>query len=551
MHDYFDLGDHTCAVSTRSADAQRWFDRGLVWCYGFNHEEAVRCFENTLDADPDCAMACWGIAYATGPFYNNPWEWFADDERVAAVALCHAHAQRAMTLAEQASPVEQALVKALTRRFQSDQVVAADEFGRWNDAYAQAMRKVVAAFPEHLDVITLAAEALMTRTAWRLWDVHAGVPAEGADTLEAMDLLERGMRLAEECGWSPHPGMLHLYIHVVEMSPHPERGLHAADQLRYLSPGNGHLLHMPSHIDVLCGQYDEAIAANDRAIAADRKYQALRGVNEFYAASCCHDFHLKMHAAMFMGQYQIAMEAADGIRDLLPEEALRVDRPYLAGALETFYAMKSHVWVRFGRWQEIIDEPLPGDPRLYLITTTLLHNAKGVAYAATGDLANAAQELQSHADMLAMVPADHVIGNNNALDVLAVGRQLLYGEIEYRKGNCDQAFGHLRQAVESDDRLIYSEPWDWMHPPRHALGALLLEQDHVEEAAAVYRADLGLDDTLPRCLWHPDNVWALHGYVECLNRMGRHGELEALEDRLALAQARADVTIDASCCCRV
>jgi tetratricopeptide (TPR) repeat protein len=551
MNDYYDLGSYSRPVTTKSPEAQLWFDRGLMWCYAYNHEESVRCFARATELDPDCAMAYWGIGYASGCNYNKPWEAFGEDELVQAVADARAAAESALARLDGATPAEQALVKALERRYQSDQVLSEDDFVAWNDDYAAAMREVYGAFPDDWDVATLFAEALINRTPWQLWDLKSGQPAAGADTLEAVEVLERAMLSVEESGSEPHPGMLHMYVHTMEMSPHPERALRAGDTLRDLVPDAGHLLHMPSHIDVLCGLYHDGVVANSRAIAADRRFLEREGPLNFYTLYRCHDYHFKLYSAMFLGQYRAAIEAAEELIATVPEELLRVETPPMADWLEGFITMKLHVLVRFGQWQQIIDEPLPDDPELYSVTTAMLHYAKGVAQAASENVEAAEEERALFKEAFARVPDSRYIFNNQCIDILAIASEMLDGEVEYRKGNYEAAFASLRKAVELDDNLPYDEPWGWMQPARHALGALLLEQGHVEEAAQIYRADLGLDDTLTRPSQHPDNVWSLHGYVECLHRLGHHAEAEALERRLDLAKARADVEINASCYCRL
>ena len=550
MDDYFDLGRHSRPITTRSAAAQRWFDRGLVWCYGFNQEEGAVCFKNAAACDPDCAMAHWGVAFASGPFYNMTWDLFSPPEAEAAVVVCYAAAQRALACAAATTPVEQGLIRALARRFQAGHVVSLEEFTAWDDAFADAMRAVHADFPEDLDVIALFAEAMMTRTPWRLWDVHRDQPTEGADTLEVMRVLEAGLDLIERRGLDPHPGILHMYIHAMEMSPTPERALRAADTLRDVVPDAGHLQHMPSHIYMLCGLYHESCLVNEKAIAADMKFLAYAGPHNFYTTSRCHDFHLMMFAGMFLGRYRTARAAADGIAATLPPGVLCVDKPYMAATLEGYYAMRMHVPVRFGRWREIIEAPLPDDPELYCVSLAMDHYAKGVAHAALAEIAAAEAEKQRFQAACAAIPPGRFFFNNLALDTLAVAAAMLDGELAYRKGEHAAAFAHLRRAVDLEDWLHYSEPRSWMHPPRHALGALLLEQGHVVEAAVVYRADLGLDDTLNRCSRHPDNVWCLHGYVECLRRLGEDREAAMMQQRLDLALARTDVAITASCCCR-
>ena len=548
--DYYDLGNYQRPITAASPDAHLWFNRGLIWCYAFNQEEAVRCFRRAAEIDPDCAMAYWGVAYGKGPFYNLLWTDFTASELEDVIVTSHEASQRALALSEGASPVEQALIRALARRYQSGRVVGYDVLQSWIDDYAVAMAEVYAAFPDDVDVIALYAEALMTRTPWRLWDVDKGVPAEGADTLEAIAVLERGMRLVEERGAEPHAGMVHMYIHAMEMSPTPEAALPATDALRDLVPDGGHLRHMPSHIDVLCGRYVEAITANDKAIAADKKFLELAGPHDFYTTSCCHDFHLKMYASMFAGRFQPALDAADDLAEMLTEDVLRNDQPYTAATLEGYYSMKMHVLVRFGRWQAIVDTPPPGDPELYCVTIAMHHYAKGVANAALGNIEAAEREKLAFEAAVANIAADRLFFNNLAADIMAVARAMLDGELAYHKGDDEDAFSHLRRAAVLSDRLHYTEPWAWMHPPRHALGALLLERGHVEEAARVYAADLGLTDDLKRCCQHPGNVWSLHGYVECLRRQQRDAEADAIQPQLDAALAACDVPIGASCCCR-
>jgi tetratricopeptide (TPR) repeat protein len=551
MSDYYNLGTYRRPVTTNSPLAQLWFDRGLLWCYGYNHEEAVRCFRTATAYDTGCAMAYWGIAHASGSNYNKRWEAFAAEELREALAVARQATEAALGCLDRATPVEQALIRALEQRYQAAQEQRTDALCAWNDAYAASMRGVYAAFPNDLDVCALFAEAMINRTPWQLWDLNSGEPVAGANTLEAVAVLEQALRLMDEHGAEAHPGVLHMYIHTMEMSPHPERALRACDALRDLVPDAGHLCHMPSHIDVLCGHYYAGMVANRQAILADCKYVAQQGPLNFYTLYRSHDYHFKLYSAMFLGQYRPALQAARALIAAIPTDLLRVTNPPMADWLEGFVGMKMHVLVRFGKWQAILDAPLPDDPALYCVTTAMLHYAKGVAHAVCGHIEAAETAQQHFAAAVAQVPKTRYIFNNTCTDILAIAAAMLHGEIEYRKGNYDSAFAYLRQAVELDDHLPYDEPWGWMQPARHALGALLLEQGRVEEAAQVYRADLGLDNTLSRASQHPENVWSLHGYVECLHRLGKHAEATALQARLDLAVARADVEITASCFCRV
>ena len=403
-------------------------------------------------------------------------------------------------------------------------------------------------FGDDLDVAALYADALMNLTPWQLWDLRTGEPAAGARTVEAREVLDRAL---ESPAARAHPGVLHMYIHLMEMSPYPERARRAAEHLRGLVPDAGHLHHMPTHLDVLCGDYGRVVASNTDAIAADDRYLARNGAMNFYTLYRCHDYHFKIYGAMFLGQSEVALSTAARLADSIPDDLLRAESPPMADWLEGFLAMRVHVLIRFGRWQDILDLPMPADPALYCVTTAMLRYAKGVACAALGRVAEAEAERELFRLAQAAVPATRTLFNNTCADVLAIAGAMLDGELDYRKGNVEAAFACLRRAIELDDGLPYDEPWGWMQPTRHAYGALLLEQGRVAEAETVYRADLGFDDTLPRACQHPGNVWSLHGFHECLIRLGKLGEAAIIEQQLKLTVALADVPIESSCFCRL
>jgi tetratricopeptide (TPR) repeat protein len=552
MPEYFDLGSYSRPV-TGTAPAQTWFDRGLVWAYAFNHEEAAACFERAAGADPSCVMAYWGLAYTLGPNYNKPWEAFGAGEAPAAISRALTALGEATGPARPAAPVERALLQAMAARYPAAAPVSDDDWDpvagqARNAGYAAAMREIYRSHPGDLDVAALFADALLNLTPWALWDIATGEPAQGAATLEAKAVLEQALASPEG---RAHPGVLHMYIHLMEMSAQPEDALAAGDLLRDLVPDAGHLRHMPTHLDVLCGDYASVVAGNSAAIVADEKFRAQHGAMNFYTLYRAHDYHFKVYGAMFLGQERAALEAADQLAAAIPGDLLRMRNPPMADWLEGFVAMRLHVLIRFGRWAEILAAPLPADPDLYLVTTAMTHYAKGVAHAASGQVAEAAAEQARFAAAVARVPQARTIFNNTCLDVLAVAGAMLDGEIEYRRGYYDEAFRLLRRAVELDDGLPYDEPWGWMQPARHAYGALLLEQGLLAEAEAVYRADLGLDGTLARACQHPGNVWSLHGYHECLTRLGKHEQAGIVKQQLKIAAARADVPITSSCYCRL
>jgi tetratricopeptide (TPR) repeat protein len=541
----YDLGSYARTVTTQSPDAQRWFDRGLNWCFGYHHQEAIACFEKALEHDPDCAMAHWGIGYALGPNYNLPWELLDADSRAAALGKAYDATQAALARKENVTAPERALIEALSARYPQREAI--DKLQPWNDAFADAMRIVHRAHPKDLDLTTIFVEAILNRTPWQMWDIKSGMPAAGAGTVEAREALESAFR--DLPGAKDHPGLLHLYVHLMEMSPHPEVALIAGDKLRDLTRDMGHLTHMPTHIDIQCGQYRDALYWNQRAVAADRRYYERSGPMNFYSAYRAHNYHFTAYAAMFLGQYAPAIAAADEMIETIPEALLRISSPPMADFFESYLSIRQHVLIRFGKWREILAEPLPLDDALYCNLAAMMHYAKGVAHAALGDAAAAEKEQALFRAAVHRVPPSRKLHNVPCVQLLDVAEKMLAGEIAYRRGEVCQGFDHLREAIALEDALPYDEPWGWMQPVRHALGALLLEQGWVSEAEAVYREDLGLGGALPRAQIHPENVWALRGLLDCLERRGAHAEAAAIRPRVEIAAARADMAVSASCFC--
>lgn len=544
----FDLGPWSRKITTASAEAQLWFDRGLNWTYAFNQEEAVACYRRALGQDPDCAMAWWGIAYAAGPFYNRPWIRFTDAEIAQTLPLCHGAARNALALADRVDEAERALIEAIPLRYRARRETDRQRLGAWHRDFTDAMGEAQRAYPGDLDIAALFAEAAVTCTPRQLWNIGTGKPNPDSLTEQALAVLEPALeRIRQE--ERPHPGILHMYIHALEMSPFPEKALWVADMLRGHAPDAGHLEHMPAHIYVLCGDYARSVEQSRRAVAADDKYLAHAGAQNFYTTARCHDLHLCMYAAMMAGQFRPAIHAADRIREIATPQVVSGSAPFMASILDGYSAMRTHVLVRFGKWRELTGEAPPEEPARMPVRAAMHAYGRAVAHAALGEIPEAEAARGAFDEALARIPDSAVFLSNSVRDVLAVGQAMADGELAYRGGDFETAFEALRTAVARDDALNYTEPWAWMHPPRHALGALLAEQGRFGEAEAVYRSDLGLDGELARCCQHPDNVWALHGLVECMEYKGG-GETELLMQRLGFAEASTDVEIKASCCCR-
>ena len=349
--------------------------------------------------------------------------------------------------------------------------------------------QVYAAAPDDLDVVTLYADALMNLTPWQLWDLTTGEPAVGARTAEAQRALDLALHTDEAL---VHPGILHMYIHLMEMSPEPERAQPVSDRLRGLVPDAGHLHHMPSHLDVICGDYRAAIRANTAAVTADEKYRRHAGAMNFYTLYRCHNYHFIIYAAMFLGQRRVALEAVAGLEASIPDDLLRVTSPPMADWLEGFLAMRVHVLIRFGEWAEIVLIARAGRTP----TSTAFPSPCGITPAASlslrpgGSPRPASNETRSGARSTASRRPDDL---QQHLPRHPGGRlALLDGELNYRNGHHDAAFADWA-AVELDDTCPTTSRGRWMQPTRHALGALLLEQGRVEQAHEVYTADLGVD----------------------------------------------------------
>ncbi|KAL4982633.1 hypothetical protein BDW68DRAFT_170507 [Aspergillus falconensis] len=545
---YYDVGSFGHTITTTSADAQTWFNRGLTWVYSFNHVEGAYCFRQAIAHDPTCAMAYWGLAYAVGPNYNKPWEKFDQGDLHASVQRGYDASREAKKHAVNSTPLEQALVDAIQSQFPTSE--PAKDYPTVNKRYADAMKTVYETYGRDLDVATLYADALMNMTPWALWDLFTGKPNPKAPTMEVKAVLERALA-QEQDGANSNPGLLHLYIHFIEMSPTPELGINAADHLRDLVPDAGHIHHMPTHLDILIGDWRRSISSNYRSTIADDKYFRKSGANNFYTFYRLHDYHSLIYAAMFAGKSKVAFDAVTRMESTVPEEVLQIQSPPMADWLEQFIPIRLHVMVRFGMWEELKCKEPPQDQTLYAGTTATTYYARAIAYAATGDIPSARTEQAIFHQAWARVPETRRAYNGKLIDVLKVADAMLEGEIEYRCANYDKAFAALRRAIDLEDKLPYSEPWSWMQPVRHAYAALLMEQGHLEEALQVYRADLGLDTSVIRPRRHPNNVWSLQGYHECLVRLGRADEAAVIEQPLTLALAVADVPIKASCFCRL
>ena len=512
------LGSHAYPITTSSPGAQRAFDRGLTLAYAFSHDAAEQEFRYAAALDPDCAMAWWGVALVQGPHIN-----FAAVPPERATTAWQA-LQNARVRAPRATARERALIDALGARYTDPQ--PADRRGL-DEAYANAMRQVWQTYPDDADIGTLFAESMMDLRPWDLWTTD-GRPQPGTEEIDAT--LVRVLQLAPQ-----HPGANHLYIHLVEASRHPERGVRAADRLRTLVPDAGHLVHMPAHIDARVGRWSDAAEANRRAIAADATFRAAYPRPGFYAMYMMHNQHFLAYAAMMQGQSAVALAVARQMLADVPEDFLREHTAVADG----YMIFASEVLMRFGRWEEMLAEPEPR-PELPL-SRALWHFTRGVALTALSRLPEAERERAAFHVAAERVPADWTFGNNPASDILAIAEHLLAGEMAAQRGRLRPAIQLLREAVMIEDRLRYDEPPDWIQPARHTLGAVLLRAKRYREAESVYREDLAR---------YPENGWALFGLARALRLQHKDTAAAAVEARFATVWAHADVTLGSTCYCQ-
>jgi tetratricopeptide (TPR) repeat protein len=472
-------------IQTKSAEAQKFFDQGLTLIYAFNHEEAVRSFEKAAELDPDSPMPHWGIALALGPNINQDVDLTREKAAYEAV-------QRAVKLAVGASESERAYVAALVKRYSNDPKA---DLKALAVQYKDAMRALAQRFPEDLDAATLYAESLMDLHPWQLWS-STGTPAEG--TLEIVAMLESVLARDPR-----HVGANHYYIHATEASLTPDRALESAKRLETLVPSAGHLVHMPAHTYMRTGNYAGAVKANAAAAEVDRQYIAAAGPNGFYPTMYYnHNLDFLASAAMMTGQFARASLAADElVKNVTP---IIADMPMV----EPFAAKKMYVLLRFAKWQDVLQLPMPDAKAT--VATTLFHFGRGVAHAALGAVPDAERERDAYRATRQRVQADAMIGYNPASAIFQVCDAVLDARMAAASGNLDSAIQAWQKAVAAEDALGYDEPSDWFYPTRESLGAAYFRAKRYEEADRTFREDLERNPDNPRSLFA---LWQMVGVV--------------------------------------
>ncbi len=506
-----DLGTHHVAITTASPQAQRYFDQGLILSYGFNHAEAVRSFREAQRLDPSCAMCFWGEAYALGPNINKPMD-------PADAPAAHAAATRAVALAADVTAGERALIEAMATRYLPQ---APEDRSALDQAFAEAMAAVVVAHPDDLEAATVYAEALMNLMPWAYY-------TETGDAKPQTDIVVATLESVLERN-PEHPGAIHFYIHAVEASDTPGRAEAGADRLGDLVPGSGHLVHMPSHIYLRVGRYEDATRINERASAADESYISQCRAQGFYPALYYpHNIHFLWYTASLEGRSAVAIAAARKLADNVPTDLIG-DIPLI----EQFLAVPMFGLVRFARWDDVLAEPQPRAEHRF--ATAMWHAARGIALAAQGQVDQARAERAAFTTAAAFYGADAYETYGYPADVLeGIAGHLLDAGIAAAGGDDAALFAELEAAVALEDGLPYMEPPYWFFPVRQVLGQALLERGQAARAEAVFRADLE----------HvPLNGWSLHGLAASLRAQGRDDEAAAYAEPFAKAWRNADIVL--------
>ena len=511
------FGDLHRDIGSRVPDAQRYFDQGLRMAYGFNHEAAGRAFAEAARLDPQCAMCLWGQALVLGPNINLPMQ---SEANAPAFEL----SRRAVALAAHARPADRALVEALALRYADP---APEDRSALDQAYAQAMDRVVHDFPGDDDAATLYAEALMDLTPWAYWT------AEGQQTEHTPRILGELERVLAR---NPrHIGAMHYYIHATEASPDPKRAEPYADALAALAPGSGHLVHMPAHTYIRLGRYHDATLSNFAASTADKDFLAVcRGSNGVYPLGYVpHNWHFATLTAGLTGSRTLALQAAE-------QTAKRADLAAMGQAplefMQQFAVAPLLTRVRFGDWDAILAEPVPASELPF--PAAIRHFARGMAHARDGKLEYAARDADAlHAIAIAPSTARINLGVNNADAVLRVADSLLRGELLRAQGRHGQALAALREAAATEDALAYNEPSDWPLPVRPYLGAALLEAGDAKGAAEAFSRDLKA---------YPENGWSLFGLAQAQQKLGQADAARETSRKQAAAWQWADAPLAAA-----
>lgn len=494
---YQNLGNLTFKISTQNSKSQDYFNQGLRLSFGFNHAEAQRAFQAAQKLDPNCAMCYWGEALVLGPNVNVPMMPEANAPALASLG-------KAMALKDSVAPYERVLIEALEKRYSANP--DAPRAGLDAD-YADAMQSAAKSFPANDTIQTLFAEAAMDTQPWDYWEA-AGAQPKGRteDIVRALEtVLKRNPK---------HPGAIHLYIHAVEASTHPEKALPYAKRLGTLVPGAGHLVHMPAHIYYRVGMYRESLTANQKAIQVDENYFKTSPSDPLYKSVYYpHNIHFLMVSAQMGGDAKTAIAAAEKLDAAVPVEMVQK-----FAILQPIKAAKYTTHAQFSDADTISKLAPPADD--LVLVKTMYHYARAIAFSSRKDVANAEKEIdaiENIANTADFKPFEawQVPGK----EIVQTASLVAKGRLADATGHLDDAAAAYEDAIAIADTLAYTEPPYWYYPVRQSLGSVLLRQGKLDEAEKAFRDSLGRVR---------NNAWALAGLAEVERKKG-----DAKAERLA------------------
>ena len=504
---YTNLGSHHKRISTKVAVTQQYFDQGLRLVYGFNHAEAIRSFTRAAELDPTCAMCYWGIALAYGPNINAPMD-------SASGVAAYAAAQKALALKSHATAAERAYIEAVAQRYAE---VPPTDRAQLDTLYSRAMGRVAKANANDLDAATLYAESLMDLRPWNYWRPD-GTPYPGTNEIVR--------QLRKVISRNPnHPGACHYYIHAVE-AVNPKAAVPCAERLARLMPGEGHMVHMPAHIYIRVGRWNDAVEANQHAIHTDEVFiEGQHPMGVYPLAYYPHNIHFLAFASTMAGRSKQAIESSNTLTS-----KVNVDVARQVGMLQEMLPYHALTLTTFGKWDDVLAVPLP--PEDIRFSYAMAHYARGVAHAAKEQWPEAQAALDTVTAINAATPE-----GADGKTALSIAVHALSGEIATRHGDLEAGINHFREAVKIEDAGLYFEPPKWYYPIRHSLGAALVKAGRNAEAEKVYREDLRR---------FPENGWSLFGLAQALRAQRKNAEADAVEARFRRAWASTDVTLTAS-----
>lgn len=505
-------GSYVWKIDTKSDSAQFYFNQGINTYYGFHIIESLASFKKAARFDPNNAMVWWAQALAYGPNINDV-GYNASPEALDAV-------RKAVALSENATPVEKSLIEAMQLRYSEDSTTNREAL---NQAYTDGMKAAYARFPGEKDVAALYADAMMLQHPWDLWYPN-GTPKQW--TPKIREVLEKG--LAKD---SMHPGLNHYYIHVMEPSPYAALATPSADRLGGITPGLAHLVHMPSHIYLRTGNFNKGTAINEQAVARFKEYSALFPdvVNGAFIY-LLHNQHMLVNCAMLAGRYKTSIAAATELQQMIDSATLALEPP-LGSLVQYVYMTPTLVQIRFEQWDSLLQMNKPEDKLVY--ANILYHFGRGMAQAGKNNLAEAEKESALMVELMnnkeIKIPMTPF---SAAIEGATTASEMLKGFIALKKNSTDEAIKHFSKAADTESKMVYNEPRDWILNPSQYLGSAYLHKKDYQKAAEAFQRDLKVNDK---------NVWSLNRLKETYMKRSQTAAERAARKNFEAASAQSDI----------